>query len=286
MADKRLFKFGKGSAALVIPKKWIEQRGLSLDSEVSLTGNDAGELIISAKVAPTLEKEEDAGILPNPLLIKIIDSHYLSGTKRLRLYSKKGFDQKQEQEIRDGIKGRYIGFEIVNQNQYELILEDISAAGELKLENTISRMKQIFLEEFESMLSSNPSINNSNELMNRFYLFGIRCLSISRPSNIYPYLRLLQMLKLGSETLLALEKGEMKQVKPLISSLKEQFEISLIALGGKEEEVTSALNFGEKTLKRIDGEKLSEHQHLLFTNLVKSVISLSEIGLSFRKSIQ
>src|SRR5690348_4211962 len=191
MVEKKLFKFGKGSSALIIPKKWVEQKGLDFSSPIYLNENDSGDLTISAVESTKVEREEDAGSISHTLLSRVIGFHYIYGTTKLRLYSKKGFTQKQAEEIHEEIKRHYIGFEVVNQNQFELMIEDISGAKEFTIDRTLSRIKYLILEEFASAISGDDdSLKKSEELVDRFYLFGIRHLNLTKPANHFAYLRI------------------------------------------------------------------------------------------------
>jgi bifunctional DNA-binding transcriptional regulator/antitoxin component of YhaV-PrlF toxin-antitoxin module len=44
--EKHLFKFGSSSLGLIMPKKWVEKRGLKASSVIYLVENEGGDIVI------------------------------------------------------------------------------------------------------------------------------------------------------------------------------------------------------------------------------------------------
>lgn len=281
--EKRLFKFGKNSLAIVIPKKWADQKSLLNGSVVYLDENDQGNIVLSSLLTPKKEEEEQIQDLSQIIISRLIGFHYLAGTTKLRLYFKKDLSKNEAQKIQEEVSKRYIGFEIVRKSTRELLIEDVGSSREISIEKTISRIHYVILEEFETLiLNKNSDIESAEEIVDRFYLFGTRLLNILKPLDYYSNTRVLQMLELVSDMLVLLSMDMPKNYSVLLGEVKKQFELSMKALDGKDENIFEAINFGDKMAKSLKARKLNSYQHMLFSDMVWSIVAIAETGISKR----
>ncbi|MGI0141888.1 MAG: hypothetical protein ACREBF_04560 [Candidatus Micrarchaeales archaeon] len=282
--EKRLFKFGKNSVAIVIPKKWVQQKMLKHGALIYLNENESGELIVSSAQTPKKEAEEDVTNLSPNIVSRLIGFHHLYGTTKLNLYSKSGFTQKDAERIHERINKRYIGFEIVKQNKNELLIEDMSSVKETSMERIFSRMHNLISEEFSLVLSGDTqALQTSEDVVDRFYLFGVRYLNLVKPADLYAYFRLLQMAELISDWLTLVSKNRSKQVDALVAEAKKQFELSINALKGDEKTILDAIVLGDLLLKKVKSQKLTDFQRMLLDDLVWSIVAIAETGIVWRK---
>lgn len=281
--EKHLFKFGKNSLAIVIPKKWTDQKSLLNGSTVYLDENDQGNIVLSSLITPKKEEEEQIQDLSQVIISRLIGFHYLAGTTKLRLYFKKNLSKKEAQEIQEEVNKRYIGFEIVRRSERELLIEDVGSSREISIEKTISRIRYVILEEFETLILNKKSdIESAEEIVDRFYLFGTRLLNILKPVDYYSNMRILQMLELVSDMLLLLSKDMPRNCSALLGEVKKQFELSMKALDGQDKDIFEAINFGDKIAKGLKARKLNSHQHMVFSDTIWSIVAIAETGISKR----
>lgn len=207
------------------------------------------------------------------------------GTTRLRLYSKTGLTNEQVSLIEEQVKKNYIGLEVIKQSRNELVIEDISDIKEMSIKKISSRLRYLVSQEFEEALDGrNEDIKNSEEIVDRFYLYGIRYLNMTKPKNMYFYLRYIQMLEFMADLLIRIAKMDDKAVKRFLADNRDLFELSLSALDGKREAINKALKSEEDLLKKIYAKKLTDYQHALLVNLTRTTGAIAELGMLQEKS--
>lgn len=282
--EKKPFKFGKGSFALILPKKWAERRRITYDSKLILDETDNGSLVISTNSVHRPQAEEIIDKLSDNELSRHIGFHYMYGTSTLRLYSKRSLSQKRIDFTQNWVKHNCIGFEVVSQAPMEIVIEDISSANEMTIEKILTRMRYIAGEAFANATSgSNQALANCEQLINRFYLFGVRALNATMPKNYYAYMRVLQLIEQVCDDLFLNSRTSKKVPVETIKKVKAQFEMSMEALSGEESAINRAIGLGEPMLEKIDAKKPATYSDMLFRDMVQSTIAIAETGIAFRK---
>ncbi|MEM3860534.1 MAG: AbrB/MazE/SpoVT family DNA-binding domain-containing protein, partial [Candidatus Micrarchaeaceae archaeon] len=67
--ERRIFKFGKNSIALIIPKRWIDKNRIQAGSSILITESESGDLVISPSGAAKSEIEIVAGPNVDPEIL-------------------------------------------------------------------------------------------------------------------------------------------------------------------------------------------------------------------------
>ncbi|MDE1856347.1 MAG: hypothetical protein KGH49_03900, partial [Candidatus Micrarchaeota archaeon] len=127
------------------------------------------------------------------------------------------------------------------------------------------------------------ALSNCEELINRFYLFGVRALNATMPTNYYAYMRVLQLIEQVCDDLILNSKTSKKVPVEMINKVKTQFEMSMEALSGDEGAISRAIDFGEPMLEKLDVKKPATYGEMLFRDMVQSTIAIAETGIAFRK---
>jgi len=87
--EKHIFKFGEGSMALILPKKWVDKNGLKPSNTIYLSENENGNLIIAANGTEKRDTERITDSSTNPIFVgRWIGLNYMYGTAHIHLYSK------------------------------------------------------------------------------------------------------------------------------------------------------------------------------------------------------
>lgn len=278
--EKRLFKDGVSSLALVVPKDWTEKNGLKPSGTVYMNEDANGDLVLKASQTKEKEAEEVLTSDNYRFIWRLIGSHYMYGTTKLRLYFKEGFTPKQLATIETTVREEYIGFEITNRTQNEIVLEDMTDMKDVSIKKIISRLRSLLGEELREMAAGNyESIPGTEELINRFYTFGVRYLNIVKPPNLYMHLRPIQLLEVAGDAVERLAEAKPVGTKALFGSIIKQFEASMKALTGDRESGIDALKQTDTLMSGVDKYKKDRFVYASLYDLVLSIGAIPEIGL-------
>ncbi len=142
--ERHVFRFGKNSIALIIPKKWADANGVMPSSTVFLDEGDRGNLTVSARSSRREEVEIDAKPDTNPIFLsRWVGLRYMGGTGRLRIYSAKGITQKQVDGVSKKINEECPGFQITSQSNNDIVIEDFTDIQEVDIEKVILRIRAL-----------------------------------------------------------------------------------------------------------------------------------------------
>jgi hypothetical protein len=261
-----------------MPKKWVEKRGLKASSVIYLVENEGGDIVI--KTAQVKEKEAEEVLTSHNarFLWRLIGSHYIYGTTRLRLYSKEGFNRRQLDMIEGAVK-QYIGFEIASRSKNDVVFEDLTDVREVSIKKIISRLRNLVSEEFRDLQSGNyEAIKSTEELVNRFYLFGIRYLNIINPPDMYMHLRPIEFFELVSDTLNRLVMMDLSKMQPLFKDIERLFNLSMTALSGNTKAIEEAFDLTDTLMDAIKKYKKEPYKYAMLYDFVLSITAIGEIG--------
>ncbi len=276
--EKHLFKFGASSLGLIMPKKWVEKNGLGTKSTIYLSENEKGEMVVKTSQVKEREAEEELTSENTRFLWRLIGSHYIYGTTRLRLYSKKGFSKKQLDMI-EGVVKQYIGFEIASRSRTDVVFEDLTDMREVSIKKIISRLRYLVTEEFEELINGNyDTIKNSEGLVDRYYLLGVRYLNVVNPPDMYMHLRPIEFLELISDTLNRLAGMDLSGMTPLFKDIQKLFETSLRALSGDMKAIEEGLALTDSLMAAIGKYKKEPYKYTMLHDFVLSIAAMAEIG--------
>ena len=151
---RKIFKSGKGSYILTLPKNWILENGLKERDNVYLEIKK-DKIIISSfnsKNAESIAIIDDAGLKFNQLLRRII-AYYLAGNNSLRIRT---YSDEQRRAIAFA-SDMLIGVEIMEDIGDEVFLEVYLDTKRINLSEIVERMSRVCLSmisDFRKMLES------------------------------------------------------------------------------------------------------------------------------------
>ncbi len=279
--ERHVFKFGETSLAMVIPKPWTDKNGLKPSAPVQITETDDGSLLISSKGKVSKSADMVIGKEMKPLLVsRWVGMHYIYGVSKLRIFCRDGITQTQIEAVESKIGSDCAGFEITNQSNNEIGIEDFMDLKEITLDKIVNRLRSLVGFEFREMIEGEPSaIRKIEKLVNRFYMLGTRYTYMTQPRNELKYLKILELMEMIADNMLVLsETLDRKQAK-LFDELRRQFEASALALDGDAKNVENVERMREEIRRKISGSKLSQIESLHLKEIADYISSIAEFGL-------
>ncbi|HIH93180.1 TPA: phosphate uptake regulator PhoU [Methanosarcina acetivorans] len=191
--DRRKIQFTGNSTYIVsLPIKWVRDIGLKPGDTLNLTSMPNKTLMVSSNVVPNERSALKASIdylhtesAENNL--RIIISHYLAGYDSLKLTTSKGFSADDRKFIKDSVRQKLIGLELVEESRNELVFLCLLNYTDLPLAKVIKNMYGLAL---SMLLDSMTALRNHNmeiaedviqrdDDVDRFYLLAVRQLKAS-----------------------------------------------------------------------------------------------------------
>jgi phosphate uptake regulator len=189
--DKRKVQFTGNSTYIVsLPIKWVRDIGLEVGGTLNLTSMPNKTLLISSDsnvhVVPsaTIEYSHLDNAENN---FRILISYYLAGYDSLRLTTKSGFSASDRKYVKDSVRQKMIGLELVEESRNELVYQCLLNYNDLPLGRVIKNMYGLVL----SMLEDSTTALRDNNVeiaedviqrdddVDRFYLLSVRQLNTS-----------------------------------------------------------------------------------------------------------
>lgn len=279
--EKRIFKFGDSSAALILPKKWTDKNGLKTSDMVYLSEDQTGGLVISAKQVPRkdVEKVIDKHTAPN-FINRLIGINYMYGTYKLRIYSKNGFTRSQLDSIEERISYDCPGFEITNQSEKDVVIEDLTDIKEVDMEKIILRLKSLINEEFREMLEGDPkAILKIERLVNRFFMLGIRYINVTQIKDTMKFSSILQNMETISDRMYVLSSRQGIRRSGIFDDLSMQFELSLKGFAGDLSAVERVSGIRASVINKLDKSDMDKLSAYLIKDITNNISNISEFGL-------
>lgn len=137
-----------GSTLIVsIPVQWASDAGISRGDEVTLTQKNDRSILITPK--PRIREGITKAVIelsPTERLdnsLRKIIAHYLVGYDLIKLVSQRDFKPEGRKWLKDQIRQRLIGFEVVKESSNELTLRSLLSHDNLSLQDAIDSMHKI-----------------------------------------------------------------------------------------------------------------------------------------------
>lgn len=278
--EKHIFRFGTGSLAIIIPKKWADKNGVSEKKNVDLREDERGELVISTKARSAREVERTINRGMNgSLLGRWIGMHYLYGFSKIRLYSKDGFTQDQL----DGVEARVIdcpGFEITSESNNDIIIEDFTDIKDVDLEKVVGRLRSLINQEFMESLSGNTkTIAKIEKLVNRFYMLGVRFVNITQAEDSLKYLEALIQFEYISDRLDMVSSSLHLRGNDILTDLSTQFGLCIEGFHGDVASIAKVAELRSSIKAKIGRFKGDRLEKYLLSQLSNSIANIAEFGL-------
>ncbi|HVP22658.1 MAG TPA: phosphate uptake regulator PhoU [Conexivisphaerales archaeon] len=178
---------GRASYIINLPKRWIVKQKIQQGDPLVVLPQPDGSLRISPKALSAGENAQEvvmkvAPDLDNDSLIRRLVSLYLSGYNTVRLVAAGGVTLVQREVIKQLIRTRFVGTEIVSESSDSMTLQVLMSLPELPVEDALRRMSIIAgfmlrdafraVETLDRNLAT--SVIKADDEVDRFSLYVIR----------------------------------------------------------------------------------------------------------------
>jgi phosphate uptake regulator len=173
-----------------LPIKWVRDIGLEARDTLNLTPMPNKTLLISScvgskeRAAPkaTIEYSHSDSAESN---LRVLISHYLVGYDTIRLTTKKGFSATDRKFIKDSVRQKMIGLELVEESRNELVFQCLLNYNDLPLSRVIKNMYGLVLSMLEDSIAALRDHNmeiaediiQRDDDVDRFYFLSVRQLN-------------------------------------------------------------------------------------------------------------
>ena len=179
---------GKSTYIVSLPKKWVEEVKIKRGEQIQLVRQDDMSLLLIPKNVPKeRSREVEINISPKDSpdsIIRRVIAFYLIGYNLIRVTTKERFTQEQREFLKDFIRRKLVGAEIVADSKNGVTLQTLLDHSELSVENALRRMSVITismhrdamaaLEENDRELAQ--TIIRTDDEVDRFSFYIIRLL--------------------------------------------------------------------------------------------------------------
>ncbi len=279
--EKRIFKFGESSAAVILPKKWMGKNGLKASDVIYLSEDQAGGLVMAAKESPRqdVEKVIDRRTSSN-FINRLIGINYMYGTYKLRIYSQEGFTRSQLDSIEQRISYDCPGFEITNQSDKDVIIEDLTNIKEVNMDKIMLRLRSLINEEFREMTKGDPkTIPKVERLVNRFFMLGIRYINVTQARDAMKFSSVLQDMETISDRMYILSSKQGVRKFDVFEDLSKQFELSLKGFAGDLDAVEKVSDIRASLISKLDKSDIDKLSAYMIKDIANNISNISEFGL-------
>ena len=194
MEELRKIQVTGGSTYIIsLPKNWVDQMGLKRGSVVSMTQRDDRALTILPKglVSPERVKKViitvNQGDKPDSVVRRLVSS-YVIGYNIIQIRStEKRLDLETRFAIKDFVRKKLVGTEILSDVPNELTLQILLSYSELSVKDALRRMSIIAAsmhrDAVQTLSTDNPRIAkevvNMDDEVDRFSFYVIRLLNVA-----------------------------------------------------------------------------------------------------------
>ena len=186
MKDERKVQFTGNSTFIVsLPIKWVRDIGLKAGDTLTLASMPNKNLRVSySKISREYHKSTidylHSDSAENNL--RILISHYLVGYDSIRLTTKKGFSAYDRKFIKDSVRQKLIGLELVEESRNELVFQCLLSYNDLPLSRVIKNMYGLVISMLEDSMTALQDHNleiaedviQRDDDVDRFYLLAVR----------------------------------------------------------------------------------------------------------------
>jgi phosphate uptake regulator len=185
--EKRKVQLTGGSTLIIsLPIRWAREVGIKPGDELFLTPQSDRSLLMTTE--PKTEEqmyETTIKLFPGESPennLRILIAHYLIGYDIIKLISQKGFGASDRKWIKDAVRKRLIGLEVIEESQNELILQSLLNYRDLPLAKTMQSMSRILSsmqgDAMQALRDNDPELAQDviqrDDEVDRFYLLIVR----------------------------------------------------------------------------------------------------------------
>ncbi len=185
--EKRKIQLTGGSTFTIsLPIKWTKEAGISQGDELSLIQRRDKSLLITPEKkggepikSAELELSEFESFEDN---FRYLIAHYLVGYDVVKLLSLNGFEAEERKRIKEEVRKRLIGMEIVGESSKEIVLQSFLKYEDFTLRDAIRSMSEIILSMYRDAISAlekgdlnlAEDVRERDNEIDRFYLLIVR----------------------------------------------------------------------------------------------------------------
>lgn len=188
---RKLQLTGGSTYIISLPKLWIKEHTLKPGDEIEILQDNHARLILNPRKKESEERREKKISLncDKPdinFVTREIISYYMAGYTLLSVYCTK-FSSEDREKIKDTIRNRLLGAEIIDEDSNSLTIQFLVNEKELSLTKSISRAANIsynmLKDSFKALLEGDKDlskeITDRDDDVDRFYFYIVRQLSLS-----------------------------------------------------------------------------------------------------------
>jgi phosphate uptake regulator len=279
--EKHIFKFGKSSVAIILPKKWTDKNRLRASDGIFVNENNRGELVISRKENDRIAFTKAIDSRTNPdIIARFVSRYYIRGIGKLTIRSKDKITEKQIEEIQKTINHECPGFEIIGQSGNELQIEDFTSIKDIDIDRIVSRLWSLVGQQFAELKGKNiETLSRLEELSDRFYGLGIRYISIAQPREMIKYYRSVIILEELADYLPIIAPMFMRGNEKILDLLRKMFDSSKDGYGGNQNSILQTEIFKKEVRRLIEVSKFDSIQRETLKNIAIRLTQIAEFGL-------
>jgi len=185
--EKRKVQLTGGSTLTIsLPVKWARAAEIKQGDELSLVQRSDNSLLITPEKSEeeriksaTLELSENESFEDN---FRYLISYYLVGYDLVKLLSPKGFEAEERKRIKEEVRKRLIGMEVVGESSKEIILQSFLKYEDFTLRDAIRSMSEIIVSMHGDAISAlekgdlnlAEDVTERDNEIDRFYLLIVR----------------------------------------------------------------------------------------------------------------
>jgi phosphate uptake regulator len=181
---------GGTTYTISLPKEWTEQVKIKPQQQVTLIPQDDLSILLIPKgeVDKSVKEAfiEYRSIVERDIIVRDFISHYLAGYNMIRVKFK-GSALDLKAFLKDSLRKKIVGIEIVEESSEELVAQCLPAYAELPLKRVVNRMGIIVSSMHRDAILSLKDLNyalakdviDRDDEVDRFYHFSVRQLKMA-----------------------------------------------------------------------------------------------------------
>jgi phosphate uptake regulator len=186
MERRKIQLTGGSTLTISLPIKWAREMGVKQGDELSLIQRSDNALLMRPLKGKKEEIKSAELVLSEKESLegnfRYLIAHYLVGYDVIRLLSPGGFDAEKRKWIKEEVRKRLIGMEVVGESSKEMVLKSFLKYEDFTLQDAIQSMSKIILSMQEDAIAAlderdqnlaKDVIERDNEI-DRFYLLIVR----------------------------------------------------------------------------------------------------------------
>lgn len=186
MERRKVQLTGGSTLTISLPIKWAREVGVKQGDELSLIQRSDNALLMRPMKGKKEEIKSAELVLSEKESLegnfRYLIAHYLVGYDVIRLLSPGGFDAEKRKWIKEEVRKRLIGMEVVGESSKEMVLKSFLKYEDFTLQDAIQSMSKIILSMQEDAIAAlderdqnlaKDVIERDNEI-DRFYLLIVR----------------------------------------------------------------------------------------------------------------